>query len=102
MLADRAGGPGIQSIVEPPVIGKVEAFLLELPLHIPVHLGHEEESGVLLADSPYGLAPERGIHGWGAVARQRHIPPGSSEDFRLDQHGHITADTVAAIGDMVQ
>ena len=42
-LRTAGGVLAVQAVVEALVVGVVEALLLELPLEVPVHLGHEDE-----------------------------------------------------------
>ena len=49
MLADGPGMAFAEAVVEPLVVGVVEALLLERPFQVPVDLGHEAEAGMLAA-----------------------------------------------------
>jgi hypothetical protein len=60
VLADRAGVALFQAVVEPLVVGVVEALLLEGPLEVPVDLGEEEEARDLGADGLGGLGQKAG------------------------------------------
>ena len=89
VLADRAGVALLQAVVEPLVVGVVEALLLEGPLEVPVDLGEEEEARDLGSDGLRGPGPER----------RGGDPPGPLEDLRQDEHRHVAADAVALAGD---
>ena len=77
-----------EPVVQPLVVGVVEALLLQVPLQIPVDLGHEQEAGMLFLDARDGVGPE----GLSLDA------PGAFEDVGEDEHGHVAADPVAAVG----
>src|SRR5436190_1372657 len=89
MLAHRPGVTLAEAVVEPLVVRVVESLLLEGPLQIPVDLGHEAEVRNPCPHLLGRLRPERlGLDG-----------PGSLEDLRQDQHGHVAAHAVALPGD---
>ena len=81
-----------ESVVEPLVVGVVEALLLQGPLEIPIDFSEEEEARDLGANSVRGPGPERG----------RGDPPRPLEDLRQDQHRHVAADAIALAGDPPQ
>src|SRR4051812_33002883 len=57
----RADGSRValaEPVVQPFVVRVVEALLLEDPLEIPVHLGHEDEVGMLVAHRRRSARPE--------------------------------------------
>src|SRR5437016_4575609 len=89
MLAHRPGVTLAEAVVEPLVVRVVESLLLEGPLQIPVDLGQEAEVRNPRPHLLGRLRPERlGPDG-----------PGSLEDLRQDQHGHVAAHAVALPGD---
>ena len=47
----------LQAIIEPFVIGEVEALLLQRPFEIPIDFRHEAEAGMKLPDLPDGIGP---------------------------------------------
>ena len=77
-----------EAIVEPFIVGVVEALLLERPFQVPVDLGHEEEAGNTFAHPLGRRRPEE----------RRTLAPGSFEDLGQDQHGHVAAHAVALSG----
>ena len=89
MLAHRPRMAFPEAIVEPLVVGVVEALLLQRPFQVPVDLGHEEEAGNTFPDPLGRRRPEE----------RRSLAPGSLEDFGQDQHRHVAADAVALPGD---
>ncbi len=89
MIADRAGVLLAQPVVEPLVVGVVEALLHECPFEIPVDLGHERELRRRPPRPGDGVGPEV-VDG---------DAPGALEHFGKDQHRHVAADAVAEIGD---
>ena len=90
MLAHRPGMAVAEAVVEPLVVGVIEALLLERPFQVPVDLGHEEEAGNALAHALGRRRPEE----------RRTLAPGSLEHVRQDQHGHVAAHAVALTGDL--
>ena len=58
MLAHRPGVALAKAIVEPLVVGVIEALLLQRPFHVPVDLGHEEEAGHSFAHALRRRRPE--------------------------------------------
>ena len=58
MLSDRPRVTLAQAIVEPLVVRVVETLLLQRPLQVPVHLGHETETRNHLTDVPDRSRPE--------------------------------------------
>ena len=70
VLADRARVARFEAIVEPLVVGVVEALLLERPFQVPVDLGEEQEIRHLGADGRRRARPER----------RGGDPPGALED----------------------
>jgi hypothetical protein len=91
-----------EAIVEPLVVGVVEAGLLQLPLHVPVHLGHEHELRPPPLDARDGVRPERRVLRRRAVAGLGPVAPRALEDLRLHEHGHVAANGVAALGDAAE
>ena len=67
VVAHRRCMPLAQAVVEPLVIGVVEALLLHGPFQVPVDLGHEGETRHALGCS----RPEK----------RRTLAPGPFEDF---------------------
>ena len=102
VLAHGARRPGAQPVVEPLVIGEVETLLLQRPLEVPVNLGDEEELRVPPTNAGDGLGPERAVDGRRPVARPSPVAPGAGDDLGLEQHGHVAADAVGALGDPLQ
>ena len=92
VLAHRPGVPVAEAVVQPLVVGVIEALLLQRPFQVPVDLGHEAEVRDTLAHAPGRLRPE----GLGLDA------PGPLEDVGQDQHGHVAAHAVALPGDLHQ
>jgi hypothetical protein len=92
VVTHGAGVSVPEPVVEPLVVGDVEALLLQLPLEVPVDLGHQHHRRVPVAQPGDRRRPER----LGAAA------PGPLEDVRQDQHGHVAADAVAPVGDREQ
>ena len=92
VLAHRAGVALHQPVVEPLVVGVVEALLLEGPLEVPVDLGEEQEARDLGAHGLRRARPERG----GGDA------PGLLEHLRQDEHRHVAADAVALARDALE
>ena len=90
--ATSARVPFAQAVVEPLVVGVVEALLLQRPFHVPIDFRHEAEVRNLLAHAADRLGPER-------LGRDA---PGPLEDFRQDQHRHVAAHAVALTGDSHQ
>src|SRR5215470_8782019 len=80
----------LNSIVKGLVIAKIEAFLLELPLHSPIGLGNKAETRMLLLDGRDDFDPVFGSR-WlsGAPA------PCTFKNCIQEKHGHITADSIA-------
>src|SRR5512144_475899 len=89
VLADGPRVTLFQAVVEPLVVGVVEALLLEGPLEVPVDFGHEEEARDPGADGLRDPGPER----------RCGDPPRPLEDFRKDEHRHVASDAVALAGD---
>ena len=58
VLAHRPGVPFAKPVVEPLVVGVVEALLLQRPFQIPIDLGHEAEARDALAHALDRLRPE--------------------------------------------
>src|SRR5262249_980927 len=92
MLTHGPRVPVAQPIVEPLVVGVVEAFLDHRPLEIPVDLGHEAEVRHLLFDALDRTRPE-----WA-----RPSPPSPPEDLRQHEHRHVAAYPVTLTGDLQQ
>src|SRR5262245_53880148 len=92
MLTHRPRVSVAQPVVEPLVIGVVEAFLDHRPLEVPVHLGHEAESRRVLSHSLDRPRPER----------HRPVLPRALEDVRQYEHRHVAADAVTLTGDLQQ
>ena len=97
VAAYRRGVVVLEAVVETLVVAVVEPLLLELPLEIPVRLGHEDEVGMLA------------LHGGddrGPVVRVRPragaLAPGARERLVHHQHGHVAAHAVALRGDRLQ
>src|SRR5262245_6385624 len=74
MLAHRPRVTLAQPIVEPLVVGVVEALLHHGPLEIPIHLRHEREARCALPHPAYRLRPEP----------RRPPPPGPLDDVGPD------------------
>ena len=72
MIPHWSGGHGQQAIVEGFVVGVVKALLLKLPFEVPVRLGEEKKTEILLS----GL----GNCSW--PKRLRPYSPRSLKDFR--------------------
>ena len=90
-----AHGPGVavaQAVVEPLVVGVVEALLLQRPFQVPIDLGHEAEAGMALADLLRRRRPEE----------RRSLAPGALEHVGQHEHRHVAADAVALAGDSHQ
>ena len=92
MLAHRPGVLLAQAVVQPLVVGVVEALLLQRPFHVPVDLGHE--TGSRDACSRTARSP--------AARRVGPDAPGAFEHVGQDQHRHVAADAVALPGDSLQ
>ena len=60
------------------------------------------KAGMLAAHRGSRLRPERRIHRRRAVAGPGTLAPGPLDDVRQEQHGHVAADAVAALGDTDQ
>ena len=92
VLAHRPGVPLAQPVVEALVVGVVEPLLLEGPLQVPVHLGHETEARSPFPHARYRHRPER-----------RRLPaPGALEHLGQGEHRHVAAHAVALAGDLQQ
>ena len=97
VLANRPRRPLDQPVVQPLVVGVVEALGQQFPFHVPIDLGQEQEIGVLLLDSGDDHLPELSFRdGAGALA------PRLGEDATGDQHGHVAAQAIALPGDLQQ
>ncbi|MCU0573683.1 MAG: hypothetical protein MUC41_11905 [Syntrophobacteraceae bacterium] len=92
MIVDRSREALRQPVVKPFIIAEIKAFLLQRPLAVPVDLGQKEAVRLVLSNGPYGFGPEG----------SRPHSPGSLENIRQYQHGHITPDPVTAAGDAQQ
>src|SRR6516164_8954134 len=92
MFADRPGVPVAKAIVESFVVSVVESLSLEGPFEIPVDLSHEAEVRNVLAHLPDRFRPER----------LRTDSPGSFEDLRQNQHGHVASQAVASVRNLDQ
>ena len=85
VLADRARVAVHQPIVEPLVVGGVEALLLERPFEIPVDLGQEKKAWRFGADRRRDPRPEGGSGD----------PPCLLKDLRQYEHRHVATDAIA-------
>ena len=92
VLAHRPRVPLAEPVVQPLVVGVVEALLQHRPFEVPVDLGHEAEA----RDAARGPAPSHRARTAGRDA------PGALEDVRQDEHGHVAAHAVALPGDPEQ
>src|SRR5262249_27765760 len=92
MFADGPDVPVAEAGGEPLVVGVIETLVVQGPLQVPVHFGHEGEAGNALADTLRCPGPEE----------RSALAPGSLEDVGQDQHGHVAADAVALAGDLHQ
>jgi hypothetical protein len=81
-----------QVIVEPLVVGVVEAELLQPVLEIPVDLGQQQEIRVAGLSSRDGPRPELGLR-WLKIAA-----PGAPKHVEVDEHRHVAAHPVTALG----
>ena len=84
----------LQAVVEPLVVTKVEALLLQLPLEVPVSFGNKEEVGIVFFDGRNQIAPV-----FCCRRLSRAAAPGAFEDRIKQQHRHVTTDAVALAGD---
>ncbi len=99
MGAHRAGFLLAQPIVQPFIIGVCEPLLLQDPLQIPVHLGQEHKIRMTTAHVGEGVRPEGFLDGGAAIAGPSRVAPRLQEHIGQEQHGHIAAHAVAAVGD---
>ncbi len=88
----------MEAVVQALVIGVIEALLLKRPFQVPVDFGQEDEFRVGGAGAGDGLRPERGVNGRRAVGGQRLLAPDAPNDVGQQQHRHVAADGVAAVG----
>src|SRR5712691_3358964 len=89
MLTYRPGLPSAEAVVQPFVVGVIEALVLQRPFQIPVDFSHEAEVWHPLPHALRGLRPE-GL---------RLEAPGPFEDLREHQHGHVATHAVTLPGD---
>jgi hypothetical protein len=89
MLAHRPRLAAAEAVVEAFVVRVVEPLLLQLPLEVPVDLGHEAEARHPLPHPPRRIGPEG----------RRPAAPGPLEDVGQDEHRHVAAHAVALPGD---
>jgi len=94
---DLLGEGVLQPVEEPFVVAVVEALLHQLPLQVPVRLGHEQEIRVVRSNGADDLAPV-----FAGRARSRPRTPGLFEDPGDEEHGHVTAHAVALAGDLAK
>ena len=90
--ANRTDVALLEPVVEPLVVGVVEALLLKGPFEVPVDLGEKEEARDLGSDRVRDSRPEGG----------RGDSPRSLEDLRQDEHRHVAADAIALVGDPLE
>ena len=93
MKPDTLGIVMFQTIIELFIVAEVESLLLQLPLQVPIGLGHEQEPGESQFNGPDHFGPIVGR--W---AGSRPGSPGPLEDAVHEKHGHIAADAVALAG----
>ena len=92
VLTDRPGMAFAETVVQSFVVRVVEALLLQCPFQIPINLSHEAEIRNPLSNLLGGSRPEQ----------LRPAAPGSFEDVRQNEHGHIAAHAVTLTGDLQQ
>src|SRR6478736_7092201 len=92
MLADWASVMIAKTIVEPLVVGVIEALLLKRPFLVPIDFGHEGEVGMALAHFLRRSWPKQ----------RGSLSPGALEYVGQDEHGHVATDTVALAGDAIE
>ena len=95
MEPDALGRVVFQAVVQALVIAEIEPLLLELPLEVPVSLGHEKEVGVESLDGRDHFNPILRCRPLtGAVA------PGPFKNVVSQEHGHVAAHAVGLAGDI--
>ena len=87
----------LQTVVQPLVVAEIEAVLLQLPLHVPVGFGNEQEVRVGALDRRNHVVP---VLGRGSVPGA--AAPGPLEHVVQQQHRHVAANAVALSGNVGQ
>ena len=100
--ARRLALPCVQAVVKPFVIGVMETLLLQVPFAVPVCLRHEDEIRMRRGHGGNRLRPKWRIDRRRAVARIRAVAPGFANHVGEEQHRHVAAHAVAALGDVPQ
>ena len=88
--AHRADVALLQAVVQPFVVAVVEAQLLQVPLTVPVRLGDEPETRVLVARTA-AMTSVQYVCSCGRPARSPHV---ARHDVVEHQHRHVTAHRV--------